>query len=106
MEKSLKKYAAILQGVEGEVLVTKLTCMSSSSLCLISSILSSSSLHVAANPKLTSGLSPLLIASLISKSGADDLVLCLLDSVDMSIIYGNLDEARAQLHNTQCSQIL
>ena len=69
MEKGLKKCATILQGVKGEVLVTKFAHTSSSLLHPISSIPSSSSSHLAANPKLTLGLFPLLIASLISVSG-------------------------------------
>ena len=100
-EKGIKKRSAILQGIKGEVLVTKLARTSSSSLCPISSILSSSSSHLAANPKSTSGLSPLLITSLISESGVDDLVLHLLDSVDMSIIHGNLNKAHVHLRDAR-----
>ena len=98
-EKGIKKHAAISQSIEGEVSATKLAHTSSSSLRPISSVPSSSSSHLATNPKSASGLSPLLIASLISESGIDDLVLCLLDSVDMSIICGNLNKARMHLHN-------
>ena len=46
VEKGIKKRSAILQGVEGEVLETKLTRTSSSSLRPISSVPSSSSSHL------------------------------------------------------------
>ena len=87
-EKGIKKHTAISQSVKGEILATKLDP--------ISSISSLSSSHLAANLKL---LSPLLIASSISESSINDLVLRLLNSVNMSIIRSELNQACAHLHN-------